>query len=192
MSKVNKNKKLIFPLDDINDGYSFQQIVAEYFRVLKLEKLNYQIADVLVEDNGVGGDDGCDIMVEFYFEDAINRHSQRWVVECKSQNRAVSLKDINTNNIESILKSKSANGYLLVCKNDATASLKRIFSNCNKNSPNKYIVWNGSQLWHKLIKHLSLIEAFFPSYYRENYLANKAEDKFNTLVKKFEAKLKEK
>ena len=56
-----------FPLDDIKDGYKFQQIVAEYFRVLKLEKLDYHIADVLVEDNGVGGDDGCDIIVEFHF-----------------------------------------------------------------------------------------------------------------------------
>lgn len=178
-----------FPLDDIKDGYKFQQIVAEYFRVLKLEKLDYHIADVLVEDNGVGGDDGCDIIVEFHFEDAIYRHSQKWIIECKSQKRAVSAKDINTNNIETIMKSKSANGYLLVCKNDATASLKRIFNGCNSNSYNKYIIWNGSQLWHKLIKHLSLIEAFFPNFYRENYQANNAEAKYEELVKQYEEQL---
>lgn len=179
-----------FPLDDIKDGYKFQQIVAEYFRALKSDKLDYHIADVLVEDNGIGGDDGCDIIVEFHFEDAIYRHSHKWVVECKSQKRAVSSKDINMNNIEGILKSKSANGYLLVCKNDATASLKRTFNDCNSKYANKYIIWNGSQLWHKLIKHLSLIEAFFPNYYRENYQTNNAEKKFEKFVKQFEEQLK--
>lgn len=179
-----------FPLDDINDGYKFQQIIAEYFRILKSEKQDYQIADVHVEDNGVGGDDGCDIIVEFHFEDAISKHTHRWVVECKSQKKAVSPTDINTKSIEAILKSKSANGYLLICRNDATASLKRIFKGCNENGTTKYMVWNGSQLWHKLIKHMSLIEAFFPDYYRDKYLNNNAEDNYEKFVQQFEEKLK--
>jgi hypothetical protein len=59
------------PLDEIKDPFKFQQIVSEYFRLLKSEKLDFQISDIQVEDNSVGADDGCDILVEFYFEDAI-------------------------------------------------------------------------------------------------------------------------
>jgi hypothetical protein len=179
------------PISKIDDGYQFQQIIAEYFRALKHEKHDYQIADIHVEDNGIGGDDGCDIIVEFHFEDAIERHSQKWIVECKSQKRAVSIKNINSNNIDTILQSKGANGYLLVCKNDATSSLKRIFQQYNERNKFKYVIWNGSQLWHKLIRNLSLIEAFFPDYYKEYYIKNKAIDNYAGFVEKFGSKLKE-
>lgn len=191
LQKIEQRKivRVQFPLNDIDDGHKFQQIVAEYFRCLKSERQGFHIADIHVEDNGVGGDDGCDIIVEFHFEDAIHRHSHRWIVECKSQKRAVSLEDLSTNNLETLLKAKSANGYLLVCKNDATAKLKRIFKECNSNGSTKYVIWNGTHFWHELIKHLSLIEAFFPIYYRENYLNNKAEATFEKLVKQFEEKL---
>jgi len=177
------------PLSDIKDGYQFQQIIAEFFRSLKSEKHDYHIADIHVEDNGIGGDDGCDILVEFHFEDAIYRHSQKWIVECKSQNKAVGPKDINTNNIDAIIRSKGANGYLLVCRNDATASLKRIFQSRNNESQHKYVIWNGNQLWHKFIRSLSLIQAFFPEYYRVNYLNNNAAVNYEELIKRFEKKL---
>lgn len=178
------------PLDEIEDGYKFQRIIAEYFRSLKSEKHDFHISDIHVEDNGVGGDDGCDIIVEFHFEDAISRHFHRWVIECKSQKKAVSLDDISTNNLESILKAKSANGYLLICKNDATAKLKRIFNNLNSKGENRYIIWSGDELWHRLIKRLSLIQAFFPDYYRTNFLNNNAAIDYDELVKRFEEKLK--
>lgn len=178
------------PIDEIEDGYKFQQIVAEYFRSLKSEKHDFQIADIHVEDNGVGGDDGCDILVEFHFEDVIGRHCHRWVIECKSQKKAVSLEDISTNNLETILKAKSANGYLLICKNDATAKLKRIFADLNSNGTSKYVIWNGGELWHRLIKRLSLLQAFFPDYYRINFLNNNAKIDYDELVKRFEEKLK--
>ena len=177
------------PLAEINDGYEFQQIIAEYFRSLKHEKQDYHIADIRVEDNGIGGDDGCDVLVEFHFEDAIYSHTQTWIVECKSQKRAVSLKDIHSNNIDTLLKTKSANGYLLICKNDATASLKRIFSEYNNKNEFKYIIWNGTQLWHKFIKSLSLLKAFFPEFYRENYLNNNAIENYDEYIKKYENKL---
>jgi len=174
------------PIDDIKDGHEFQRVVAEYFRSLKYEKQDYHISDVLVDDNGVGGDDGCDIVVEFVFEDAIGKHSHRWVVECKSQKRAVGPKDINTSIVDTIIKSKRAKGYLLVCKSDATSSLKRIFKDYNSQNEHDYIVWNGSQLWHKFIKSLKLIEAFFPEYFRKNYIQNNAAESFNNYVSKFE------
>lgn len=77
------------PLDDITDGHEFQRIVAEYFRCLKEEQHEYHITDIDVEDNGIGSDDGCDIVIEFHFEDAIVRHSHKWVIECKCRNKAV-------------------------------------------------------------------------------------------------------
>jgi hypothetical protein len=166
------------PFENIKDGYKFQQIIAEYFRSLKHEKHDYHISDIQVEDNGVGGDDGCDILVEFYFEDPIYKHTQKWVIECKSQKKAVGPDS-----------SKGANGYLLVCKNDATASLKRMFENCSKESNKEFIIWNGSQLWHKFIKSKSLIQAFFPKYYQDSFQNNNAEDTYNELVKKYENKI---
>lgn len=171
------------PLDKIEDGYKFQQIVAEFFRCLKEENHGYKIADIDVEDYGVGGDDGCDILVEFHFEDAIQKHSYKWVVECKSSNKAVGSSDINSNNLNTILQSKNANGYLLVCKNDASASVKRIFNSLNGTNY-QYIIWNGSQLWHKLIKSKNLIKAFFPDYYMKYFVEEKVEDTFNELFQK--------
>ena len=97
-------------------------------------------------DSGVGPDGGCDILVEFYVEDMIAKHSYKWVVECKCYSRCVGFKDLNPN-LKMILDSKKANGYLLVCKTDASSSLKRLFEEYNNNSEKKYYVWNGDRLW---------------------------------------------
>lgn len=181
---------MAIPLDNIKDGYEFQRIVAEYFRCLKDEQHEYHIADIDVDDNGVGSDDGCDILVEFHFEDAIKRHSHRWVIECKSQKKAVGNKDINTNNIYGILKSNNAQGYLLVCKTDATSTLKRWFKEMNNNENVDFIIWNGSQLWRKFVKRESLLMAFFPEYYKEKFIDTNDKENFELLYKKFEKKIK--
>jgi hypothetical protein len=178
------------PLDSIDDGYKFQQIIAEYFRSLKTDKHGYKISNIHVEDNGVGGDDGCDILVEFYFEDAISEHTQKWVVECKSQKKVVGASDINTNNIELILKAKNASGYLLVCKNDASSTLKRIFKAWNDKNHCKYVVWNGSQLWHKIIERKNILKAFFPEFYRHNFSNTNVETTYDELINEFKEKLK--
>lgn len=178
------------PLNEIDDGYLFQRIVAEYFRSLNDTQHEYRNAGIKVDDSGIGGDDGCDILVEFIYEDAIHSHSQKWIIECKSQKTAVRLDDLHTNNIDILLRAKGAVGYLLVCKTDATASLKRIFS--ESNGHNKYVIWNGTQLWHKLIKSISILQAFFPVYYRKNFIDNQAKDQFASLVEKFEQQITEK
>lgn len=177
-------------LDKIKDGYKFQQIVAEYFRSIHGLK-KYHIGSVNVTDNGVGGDDGCDILVEFIFEDTIFSHSHRWVVECKSQKRAVNLKDINFNSVNAILEANNAQGYLLICKNDATAQLKRNFNSMNSKSHYKYITWNGSHLWRKFCESKSLLEAFFADYYKKYFIDNNAENEYISLINKFNTKLKE-
>ena len=179
-----KKPPILTPLDEIKDGQRFQQIVAELFRCLKTEVHNYNIADVSVMDSGIGQDGGCDILAEFFFEDIIAKHSHRWVIECKCYEKSVGCKDINSNNIKMILDSKRADGYLLVCKKDASSSLKKLFNENNENNEKKYIVWNGDQFWRLCIQFKSLIVAFFPNYYNQ-YIA-KDEEEFNRLVNDFE------
>lgn len=180
---IKKNNKT--PLHEITDGNYFQQIVAEYFRSLKKEKLDFHIADIDVDDSGIGCDNGCDLLVDFHFEDAIGKHTHRWVVECKSQKRAVGNRDINSSNLGLIIENKKANGYLLVCVSDASTSLKELLNN-NKT---KSIVWNGSQLWHKLIDSKKIIESFFPDYYYEYFVKNKALEKFDSEFNKYEKQM---
>ena len=179
-----KSEQILTPLDEITDGQRFQQIVAEFFRCFKTESHNYSIVDVNVEDSGIGTDGGCDILVEFVFEDIISKHTQKWIIECKCHKSAIGVKDINANNINMILKGKKADGYLLVCKKDASSSLKKLFKENNEREEKKYYVWNGDQFWRQCIKFKSLIEAFFPDYY--NRLFVKDEEAFSALTDKFE------
>ncbi len=180
---ANKKQNILTPLDEITDGHSFQRIVVEFFRCFKTESHNYSIVDVNVEDSGIGTDGGCDILVEFVFEDIISKHTQKWIIECKCHKRAIGVKDINANNINMILKGKKADGYLLVCKKDASSSLKKLFKENNEREEKKYYVWNGDQFWRQCIKFKSLIEAFFPDYYNK-YVA-KDEIEFSVLVNNF-------
>jgi hypothetical protein len=176
------------PLHEITDGNYFQQIVAEYFRSLKKEKQDFHIADIDVDDTGIGCDNGCDILVDFHFEDAIGKHTHRWVVECKSQKRAVGNKDINTNNLYSILDSNKASGYLLVCKNDASSQLKKLL---NENVKLRSVVWNGTQLWRKLISSESLIKSYFPAYYQEYFIRNKAKENFESAFDEYKKQIEQ-
>ncbi len=179
-----KKQEILTPLDKIIDGYEFQHIVAEYFRCLKKESHSYSIANIQVEDCGVGPDDSCDILVEFFYEDVIDNHSNRWVVECKCHNENIKERDIDGHNIDMILKQHNANGYLLVCKKDASSSLKRRFNSLNKNGSNRYVIWNGHQFWHKCIEFESFIKAFFPQFYNK-YIV-KDEKEFSSLANKYE------
>ena len=84
-----------------------------------------------------------------------------------------------------IIDNKKANGYLLVCISDASSSLKELLNN-NKT---KSIVWNGSQLWHKLIESKKIIESFFPDYYYEYFVKNKALEKYDSEFDKYEKQM---
>lgn len=177
------------PLYKIKDGHTFQRIVAEYFRCLKSEKHQFQIADITVEDNGVGGDDGCDILVDFHFEDAIKKHSHRWVIECKSQKRTVNPEDINSNSLDLVLKSNKANGYLLVCKSDATAKLKRLLRSLKEDKNYDYEIWNGEQLWMKFSQRKSILQAFFPEFYKEKFVDSSDEKNYEEFYKIYQKKI---
>jgi hypothetical protein len=178
------------PISNINDGYEFQRIVAEYFRSLKNGSHKYDFTEIDVESYGVGVDDGCDILVEFKFYDGIGKHKKKWIIECKSQTKAVGPDRINRNRIDNAIQAKSACGYLLVCKSDATTSLKRMFDEYSRESEASFVIWNGSQLWHRFIESKSLIQAFFPEYYQANFRNNNAEESYLELINKYEKKLK--
>jgi hypothetical protein len=182
-----KNSKT--PLHEISDGYYFQQIVAEYFRSLKKERQDFHISDIDVYNSGVGSDNGCDILVDFHFEDAIGKHTQRWVVECKSKKRNVGNSDLNLNNLSAIIKSKKANGYLLVCISDATTSLQELM-NCFKEEF-KIEIWNGTQLWRKLVGIESIIKSYFPDYYNEKFIINNAKKDFENAFNNFEKQIEQ-
>lgn len=185
-----KIQRILTPLDEITDGHVFQRIVAEYFRCIKKESKGYSISDIHVEDSGIGPDDCCDILVEFFYEDVIGSHSNKWVVECKCHSNNIGERDIDGKNIDLILKQHNAIGYLLVCKQDASSSLKRRFSGLNKNGTNRYVVWNGHQFWHKCIEFKSLLKAFFPSYYNKYFIQNNDEQRFNQITSEFEERRK--
>ncbi len=179
------------PLDNINDGHEFQRIVAEYFRCLKSEKQDFHIADIEVDDNGVGGDDGVDITVEFFYQDAIDRHSRKWIVECKCWDRNLGPDSFDTNRIHSILSANDATGFLIVCKKDITASLKRTIRGVNKNARNgeKIITWNGTQLWRMFSQSMGLIQSFFPDYYQEKFIDNASQQNFEKEINRINKKL---
>jgi hypothetical protein len=179
------------PIDDINDGHQFQRIVAEYFRCLKNESHGFKISDIEVEDNGEGADGGCDILVVFHFEDAIRRHTHRWVIECKCHNKAVGIGSVDTGNIVGVLKQHKAKGYLLVCKKDASSQLKKRFQEMSANDDCDYVVWNGVQLWHKFVERKNLLEAFFPEYHYKKFLETNDQEAFERLVVEFETKTTE-
>jgi hypothetical protein len=186
-----KSQKISTPLDEITDGHVFQRIVAEYFRCLKKESKRYSISDIQVEDSGVGPDDCCDILVEFFYEDVIDCHSKRWVVECKCHKRNIGERDVDGQNIEMILRQHKATGYLLVCKRGASSSLIRRIKSLNGNSTNRFVIWNGHQFWHKCIEFKSLLKAFFPSYYNKYFIQNNNEQRFNQITSEFEERRNE-
>lgn len=179
------------PLDKINDGYEFQRIVAEYFRCLKREKHDYQLSNIKVEDFGVGPDNGCDILIDFFFEDPIEEHKTRWIVECKSQTKAVGGRDINIDNVQTLLDANDANGYLLVCKSDATSSVKQRFRALNSKGNKSFRVWNGTQLWYEISQREPILEAFFPSYYKALFIDKENKKAFNLAYEKLEKEVAE-
>jgi len=184
------------PLHEIKDWYQFQHLVAAYFRSLSGERNQYHIADTDVEINGIGPDDGIDILVTFHYLDAIKKHTLKWIIECKGKegNGSIGLPDLDTNNILALLKAKKADGYLLVCKGNASNKLKTRFRELSTADEGKFSfeIWEGFVLWHKISERESLLRTFFPDYYNKNYIENRAKERFDALVNEFQAQLEKK
>jgi hypothetical protein len=180
------------PLSNITDGYEFQLIMAEYFRSLNSDKKDYRVE---VFDNGVGPDGGFDILVEFHHENVIGKHCIRWIVECKCWNEksSVGLDDIHSDGIISLVNAKKAQGYLLICKGTVTDTLKKRFKDLTESNiinPLLFEVWEGTRVWSQISQKENLMKAFFSEFYQEEFIDNKAKEKFDKYVKEYEERIK--
>jgi Restriction endonuclease len=156
--------------DEIKSGDEFENLVAEYFRVIKQDDSN-SIKDVEVMQKGKGPDGGIDILLTFELTDSILKFSRKWAVQCKFLNKPSTYKsDIGKINIPTLIHEYGAVGYLLVITNQAEAQLKETFERLNKNCQlgYQYEIWTGDQFIKKLLAFPDLLEQYFPDYYQLN------------------------
>ncbi len=159
--------KQTISLDAISDGQQFENLVADYFREMKDAK---NIIDVDVKPPSEGSDGGRDILVSFRFTDSIVSFERRWVIQCKFWKKSVSPSVIATTNIPTLIHQYNAHGYLLVCKNNVTSNLTKMFEELEKNCwmRYRYIIWNGEAFKTQLYTLRSegpLIQKYFPDFY---------------------------
>lgn len=180
-----------FPLKKIKNGYEFQQITAAFFRELVAGPLKRDF-DVIVQENGIGPDGGFDILVEFIYSNVINKHSVRWVVECKCWESNLSPRDINFNKIKGSIEAQHADGYLLICKGNVTDTVKKNFRGWSNGSKIKYEIWEGHRFWEEINKcGTQLLQTFFTDYYREHYIDNNMKEKYDQIVERLKGEFQE-
>jgi predicted helicase len=158
-----KNK---LDFDEISRWGDFENLVADYFKVNKKVK---NIKEVRVDPSGKGSDGGRDILVTFRFNDSIDTFERKWVVQCKFHKKAVSNKDLSTVNIPTLVHQYNADGYLLVCRNNVTSNVSKMFEDLNDacKMNYQYTIWTGSIFLTQLYtqRPRPLIQKYFPKYY---------------------------
>ena len=154
--------------DEIRSGEEFEDLVAQYFRVIKGSEGN-SIKDVRVEPSGKGSDGGRDILLVFELYDSIMKFQRKWVVQCKFLSKLSTGKsDIGDVNIPTLIHEYGAEGYLLIVRNEVTNELQNSFDRLNQSCKLGYTyeIWRGSQFLSLLgVAPKSLIEQYFPNYY---------------------------
>lgn len=157
--KSNKKKPLTASLKEIKNWEEFQSLTKRL-----LESMGYS-----VEPSGVGTDDGIDLIASSTISDNIEKHSKKWIVQCKFYKGAVSPSHINDQNLPTLIYSNDATGYLLVVKKTITAKLARLFTRLNKVDEAKlkfkYVVWQESDIIAKVLGKTDIEKQFFPKYY---------------------------
>jgi hypothetical protein len=153
---------------EISGGLQFENLAADYFKEMKDAK---NITEVDVKPPSEGSDGGRDILVTFRFTDSITSFERRWVVQCKFWKKAVPPSAIATVNIPTLIHQYNANGYLLICKNNVTSGLTKMFEELEKNCRMRYryIVWNGESFKTQLYTLRSggpVIQKYFPDFYQ--------------------------
>jgi hypothetical protein len=151
--------------DEISDWREFEELVADYFRVIREETTS--ITDVQVRPTGVGSDGGRDILVSFRLTDYIDQFERRWVVQCKFHQGAITKARLASVNIPTLIHEYGADGYLLICKGDVTAKVSEMFENLQRECRfgYSYRFWTGDEFKSKLLTKISLIQRYFPEYY---------------------------
>lgn len=148
----------------IKTGSQFENLVAQYFISLKNNpKSGNYINDV--QGPTVGPDGGTDILVNFRMEDGIHEKKWTWVIQCKLSKKVIGLPNIAGINIPSLIHSRNAVGYLLVCSNDVSSSLKIKFDDLNSNCRfhYNYKYWIGAEFQRKIFEvgDSALIDNYF-------------------------------
>ncbi len=150
-------------LNEIKKWNDFEDLVAAYFRQVKLDK-EVNIESVEVQQTGTGGDGGRDILVSFIVNDSVMTFKRIWVVQCKFYNQDVSKSHLSDINIPSLIHQYAANGYLLICKKNITSTLSASFESLNKNCKfgYRYEFWNQNNLLGRIRLKEEVVKTFFP------------------------------
>lgn len=156
---------------EIEDWRQFENLIAAFFESLK-NAPGTNITEINVKQSGDGPDGGKDIIVDMDVTDFIAKSfRRRWLIQCKFNNRAIGLKDINTVNIPTLIHSQSACGYLLICGGAVTSGLEQYIANLNKQDVHfkyHYEVWNGDKFKGKLyVAAPTIHQQFFPHFYQQ-------------------------
>ena len=153
-------------LFEISDWQEFENLVADYFRMVKDYKGN-DVFDVDVKLSGTGADGGRDILLTVLVRDSIVTFKRKWVVQCKFYSRSVSKSHISDINIPSLIHEYGADGYLLICKTTAQSELTKSFELLNQNCKfgYRYEIWTGNEFEARLFETKPLFEKYFPEYF---------------------------
>lgn len=144
-----------------NDGQRFQQLIRALARELGLDPLY----------NGIGPDDGVDLMFRDEFQTHLCNYEIRWLVQCKDNSlngRSVSEDDVGC--VLDKLLQHSCTGYLLACTTNVTAGLTKMLNALGRQErvPVYTAVWDGAHIEGLLLQpnNDSLFRQFLPEGYR--------------------------
>lgn len=137
------------------DGIKFEQLVRE---LLVLEGFE-------VHWTGVGPDGGRDLVVTEKLKGELSEYQRKWLISCKHlANSNKSLGRDQAGNISEDCKAIGAEGFILVCSTQPTASLVTRLEEINKNQGIITKYWDSIELEKRLLKPntFRLIHTFLP------------------------------
>ena len=161
--------KRVLDFAEISDGLRFENLAADYFREMKGAR---NVTEVDVKPPSEGSDGGRDILVTLRINDSIQSFDRRWVVQCKFWKQSVSPGKLSSVNIPTLIHQYHANGYLLICKNNVTSGLAKMFEELDQNCfmGYRYIIWNGEAFKTQLStlpwRRSVVLKKYFPKYYQ--------------------------
>lgn len=134
-----------------------------HFELLVQELMQMEGLDVHWE--GVGQDNGKDLVVSENVNGILGSYSHKWVVQCKHNAHSGSaLSNSETLNIRDTCDMVGADGYLLVCTTYLSAQLVEKLDGISRRHKILIKWWDAVELEKRLLKPacFSLIERYFP------------------------------
>lgn len=137
------------------DGVKFEQLIRE---LLVLEGFE-------THWTGVGQDGGRDLVVTEKLKGALSEYERKWLISCKhTANHGKSLGREQAGNITEDCNAIGAEGYILVCSTQPTASLVTRLAEIEQSQKIITKFWDSIEIEKKLLQPntFSLIHTFFP------------------------------